>query len=167
MNSMDWLKSVRENAQKSHIPPVPPEGTPCEKGLNTLIPPVTPCSSQHFLGNENISKGQTVEQKEIYWGEEPEPESSGGHRGNQGFHRGNAVLDDRGHRGNQGKTDVSDSPPLANKPREPHLSPDGTLVIPFASDPKYHWWKPGGQSVEQTRAEVLARLKAEGDHHVA
>ena len=155
MNSMDWLKSVRENAQKSHIPPVPPEGTPCEKGLNTLIPPVTPCSSQHFLGNENISKGQTVEQKEIYWGEEPEPETSGGHRGNQGFYRGNDGLDHRGDRGNQGKSMISESAPLPEKPKQPYLTAGGDLVIPFDSDPKHHWWK-GGQSVKATMAELKA-----------
>ena len=45
--------------------------------------------------------------------------------------------------------------------RVPYLTPGGTLVIPFDSDPKYHWWK-AGQSVEQTRAEVMARMKAEG-----
>ena len=39
----------------------------------------------------------------------------------------------------------------------PYLTPGGTLVIPFASDPKYHWWK-GGQNVECTRAEVLALM---------
>lgn len=25
--------------------------------------------------------------------------------------------------------------------RVPYLTPSGTLVIPFDSDPKYHWWK--------------------------
>ncbi len=45
--------------------------------------------------------------------------------------------------------------------RVPYLTLGGTLVIPFDSDPKYHWWKTG-QSVEQTRAEVLAGIKAEG-----
>lgn len=44
----------------------------------------------------------------------------------------------------------------------PHLLADGTLVIPFNSDPKYHWWK-GGQSIAQTRAEVLAAKKEEND----
>jgi hypothetical protein len=44
--------------------------------------------------------------------------------------------------------------------RLPYLTPGGTLVIPFDSDPKYHWWK-GGQSVAATRAEVLARPEAE------
>ena len=48
----------------------------------------------------------------------------------------------------------------------PYLTPGGTLVIPFDSDPKYHWWKPGGQSVKQTRADVLAWMQAEGDNHV-
>jgi hypothetical protein len=42
--------------------------------------------------------------------------------------------------------------------RVPYITPNGDLVIPFDSDPKYHWWKPGGQSVACTRAEVLARV---------
>ena len=47
----------------------------------------------------------------------------------------------------------------AGKPlRAPYLTPGGTLVIPFDSDPKYHWWR-GGQSVKNTRAEVLARME--------
>ena len=41
----------------------------------------------------------------------------------------------------------------------PYLTPGGDLVIPFDSDPKYHWWK-GGQRVASTRAEVLARMAA-------
>ena len=36
---------------------------------------------------------------------------------------------------------------------KPYIMHDGTLVIPFASDAKYHWWR-GGQSVEQTRQEL-------------
>jgi len=45
--------------------------------------------------------------------------------------------------------------------RLPYLTPGGDLVIPFDSDPKYHWWK-GGQSVASTRAEALARMAAAG-----
>jgi len=48
--------------------------------------------------------------------------------------------------------------------RLPYLTPGGDLVIPFDSDPKYHWWK-GGQSVASTRAEVLARMVAERAGH--
>lgn len=47
----------------------------------------------------------------------------------------------------------------------PFLTPGGDLSIPFDSDPKYHWWKPGGQSVEQTRAEVQARMAVELAQH--
>lgn len=43
----------------------------------------------------------------------------------------------------------------ATTPNKPHLLTDGTLVIPFSSDDRFHWWK-GGQSIAQTRAEVLA-----------
>jgi hypothetical protein len=48
--------------------------------------------------------------------------------------------------------------------KHPHLTPGGTLVIPFDSPERYHWWK-GGQSVAATRAEVLARLEAEKEQH--
>ena len=37
--------------------------------------------------------------------------------------------------------------------RMPHLTADGTLIIPFDSPERFHWWK-GGQSVAETRAEV-------------
>jgi hypothetical protein len=49
------------------------------------------------------------------------------------------------------------SPASANEngPR-PYLNPDGTLVIPIGSDPKYHWWKQGGQPVRKTVAELQA-----------
>jgi len=158
MNSIDWLMSVRENPQKSLIPPVPPEAAPGENTVKTLIPPVAPCSSVYLNENENISTEGG--QKEIYWGEETE-ETIGGHRGNPAFDGVNADSDDRGHRGNQGNIDVSKIEPPTAKPPKPFLTTGGDLSIPFDSDPKYHWWKPGGQSVEQTRAEVLAWMAAE------
>jgi hypothetical protein len=37
--------------------------------------------------------------------------------------------------------------------RLPYLTAGGTLVIPFDSPARYHWWR-GGQSVAETRAEV-------------
>ena len=76
------------------------------------------------------------------------------------------MLNHKGDRGNQGNTDVSESMPATTEPPKPFITPGGDLSIPFASDPKYHWWK-GGQSVDKTRAEVLARMKAEGEHHTA
>ncbi len=36
---------------------------------------------------------------------------------------------------------------------KPFLEPDGGLIIPFGSDPHYHWWN-GGQSVKETIEEV-------------
>jgi hypothetical protein len=41
------------------------------------------------------------------------------------------------------------------RPR-PYIGEHGTLVIPMAADPKYHWWKPGGQKVEKTLEELRA-----------
>ena len=37
---------------------------------------------------------------------------------------------------------------------KPYLKADGTLVIPVNSDPKYHYWKKGGQKVEKTITEL-------------
>jgi hypothetical protein len=38
-------------------------------------------------------------------------------------------------------------------PQLPYLAQDGTLVIPFASPAKYHWWK-NGMSIRDIRAEL-------------
>ena len=161
MNAMEWLKAVRENPQKSPVPPVPPDGVGGKTSGNTGIPPVPPCSSKHFLKNENNLLTTTSEQKEMYWGDEPEPGSSGGDRGNQGFLKGNEDLLHKGDRGNGDKAAVLEtlSPSAPSLPL-PFLTTDGTLSIPFGSDSKYHWWN-GGQSLAQTRAEVLARIEAE------
>jgi len=43
----------------------------------------------------------------------------------------------------------------------PYFTPGGTLVIPFDSPERFHWWK-GGQSVAETLAEVRAGLTADG-----
>ena len=44
----------------------------------------------------------------------------------------------------------------------PYLTPGGTLVIPFDSPERYHWWKPDGErlTVAQTMAEVKERVRA-------
>jgi len=35
----------------------------------------------------------------------------------------------------------------------PYLDRDGSLIIPFSADPRFHWWA-GGQGVEETEREV-------------
>jgi len=47
-----------------------------------------------------------------------------------------------------------------DKPEFPHLLTDRTLAIPFNSPDRFHWWK-GGQSIAETRAEVLRVMDAE------
>ena len=37
---------------------------------------------------------------------------------------------------------------------EPYVTSFGVLVIPFNSDKKYHYWKPGGQSLCDTLKEL-------------
>lgn len=38
----------------------------------------------------------------------------------------------------------------------PYLTPAGKLIIPFDSDPRYHWWKLGSQSIRATLVELEA-----------
>jgi hypothetical protein len=56
------------------------------------------------------------------------------------------------------KTPTSPAPPNENQPK-PYLTGAGDLVIPMLSDPKYHYWKKGGQPVRKTVEEL--RGKAE------
>ena len=64
---------------------------------------------------------------------------------------------------------VVSEPRAAKQPSEasaaegplPYLTPGGTLVIPFDSPERYHWWKPDGERLHvwETRAEVLRRME--------
>jgi hypothetical protein len=45
-------------------------------------------------------------------------------------------------------------PSVPSGNRMPHFTPDGTLIIPFDSPELFHWWK-GGQSLAETKAELL------------
>jgi len=56
------------------------------------------------------------------------------------------------------KLDASANPadPASVNLPKPYLKADGTLVIPMLSDPKYHWWKKGGQAVGKTVQELKA-----------
>ena len=45
---------------------------------------------------------------------------------------------------------------------KPYLKADGTLVIPMMGDPKYHYWKKGGQSVYTTLEELRGNEGVEG-----
>jgi hypothetical protein len=53
-------------------------------------------------------------------------------------------------------SEVSAAPTGENLPK-PYLNADGTLVIPMLADPKYHWWKLGGQTVRKTMEELQTR----------
>jgi len=49
--------------------------------------------------------------------------------------------------------------------RLPYLTADGTLLIPFDSPERYHWWKPDGErlSVADIKAEVNERMNCASD----
>jgi hypothetical protein len=51
--------------------------------------------------------------------------------------------------------DAAAAPPVSEE--LPYLTAGGDLVIPFDSPERYHYWR-GGQSVAETKREVLARL---------
>jgi len=38
--------------------------------------------------------------------------------------------------------------------RPPYIDNDGDLIVPYDSDPKYHYWKPCGQSIFETLREL-------------
>lgn len=48
--------------------------------------------------------------------------------------------------------------------RLPFLTADGSLSIPFDSPERYHWWKDGGQSVEETLKEVKERSECRDEY---
>jgi hypothetical protein len=45
------------------------------------------------------------------------------------------------------------TPTNENRPK-PYLTAAGDLVSPMLSEPKYHYWKPGGQKVRKTMEEL-------------
>lgn len=51
---------------------------------------------------------------------------------------------------------VIENTPATLRPM-PYLDQSGDLVIPFSSDPKYHWWAAGGQSIEETVKEIRGK----------
>ena len=63
----------------------------------------------------------------------------------------NRVVDGGG-AGNESPEGAGQAGPL------PYLTANGTLVIPFDSPERYHWWKPDGERLHvwEIRAEVLA-----------
>lgn len=50
------------------------------------------------------------------------------------------------------------TPDFQSEYTKPYLDKNGTLVIPFTSHPRYHWWK-GGQDLYATLKELDAPLE--------
>ncbi len=50
------------------------------------------------------------------------------------------------------------------KPKLPFLTADGSLRIPFDSPERYHWWKDGGQDLEETLKEVKERSECADEY---
>jgi len=47
-------------------------------------------------------------------------------------------------------------PDIGAKFAEPFITPTGELVVPFDSDPRFHFWKKCGQSIFDTLRELKA-----------
>jgi hypothetical protein len=47
-------------------------------------------------------------------------------------------------------------PDTGAKFTKPYISPNGDLIVPHDSDPKYHYWHPCGQSIFHTLRELGA-----------
>ena len=41
---------------------------------------------------------------------------------------------------------------------KPFLDGNNDLVIPFHSDPRFHWWKPEGMRISETKEEIRRNL---------
>jgi hypothetical protein len=147
MNPLEWLKSTRGNAAISSAPPVPPESNPRKPLEKSPIPPETPCGYV-YVTEKQINSDNSGSQEELYFGDET-VESPRCDRGNQGNIGMVDVLSVRVSQGELAKSE----PGRTEQPRKPYFTADGTLRIPFDSDPKYHWWK-GGQTVKKTIAEL-------------
>lgn len=57
----------------------------------------------------------------------------------------------------QGKIRPADNVKIDRPKVIPYITDRGSLVIPFDSDPKYHYWA-GGQSIEKTLLELKVPL---------
>jgi hypothetical protein len=53
-------------------------------------------------------------------------------------------------------TDKTDT--MKENQTKPYLTLSGDLAIPFDSDPRYHWWKPGGRRFWEIKEELLKQL---------
>jgi hypothetical protein len=154
MNPLGWLRWARENPAGRSVHPVPPEPNPCKPLEKSPIPPEAPCSSLYII-EEGENTGRSGNQEELYFGDEG-IEFSGCDRGNKGNIGMTTVLPVRVTQEEPRKSE----PEEANRPKKPYFTSDGTLRIPFDSDPKYHWWK-GGQSVKKTIAELRGETAEE------
>lgn len=136
MNLKEWLKSAQTGGSLTKMGenpnnPLGNDEDPLKKAPFPLEPPGTPWTPEE------------VEKKEKDLGDEK-----------------NSVSEKKrsrvpgGSRGFQGETAVSrvESKEL----RLPYFTPEGTLVIPFDSAERFHWWKLDGarMSVTDITAEV-------------
>jgi len=64
------------------------------------------------------------------------------------------ITHDHAHMCKDNDEGVPSVPEVPKPVRMPHLTAGGTLVIPFTSPERYHWWK-GGQSIAETCQEIL------------
>lgn len=154
MNPLEWLSRRRELAVEAEINTLQPAQTPINPRAGSLSPRAVPDKSPRIPEEAYLN---FCDKNILYSGKKQEEKN---------------IIEARGNIERVGEfrelSGISQHAPdtakvggdFPAKPKVPYLAADGTLVIPFDSDPKYHWWK-NGQSVHQTKEEVLAGIASE------
>ena len=139
MTTLDWLR----NRKKKNLDAISGEESTDES-------PINPDSSIFKSADDNIFS----EEREVKTSlAEKRMGGLGGPRGNTGIFE---TVGPETEPNDEEKTfdvpDINVCPP-AFQSNMARLKVDGTLVIPFDSPPRYHWWN-GGQTITQTRREL-------------
>ena len=155
MNSLEWLKRRRDLAAEAEISALEPSQTSVDPRAGLVSPREIPDKSPRIPEDSYLN----ICTKNIF----SLAKEEGGKNIMEARENIEGLGARRGGTGIVGAKEESKAPLATNAPAQltiPYLNSEGTLVIPFAADPKYFWWKDG-QSVKATMAEVLARIASE------
>ena len=129
--------------------------------LGTAISESVSSGKQASQASQDSSDGQPYLQSK-YFGTLGTPLSMSRAYGREEEH----VMCDDTHICKDSENGVPSVPRFPTADRLPYLTPGGTLVIPFDSPERFHWWK-GGQTIAETRVEVMRETARKEMHGVA
>lgn len=150
MTTMEWLRKRREWATSGEKSPAPPpSGVPAAPKIPENAPTSPDDSLFDFGRRKYFPRASEGRERETGAGL-AETVVIGACRGNTGVSPGavpGEILLKR--------VVVEENAPKG--PEMPYLARDGTLVIPFGSPERYHWWKLDGERLHvwEIRAEFL------------